>query len=152
MCVCSCRAASEMYRCSVLSSRLCSWLQTWRPWLSFMLLYQSLRYYKQEILENIVLIFLAHNLHISYIIEIGVTSHTAIFITSSVRCNAHFSCSKHCDFGYRSGDNSCPTCQCLIPIKGKMAYSERVSKMIINIVFNCRAESPWEVRVDGSST
>lgn len=49
--------------------------------------------------------------------EIGVTSHTAIFITSSVRCNAHFSCSKHCDFGYRSGDNSCPTCQCLIPIK-----------------------------------
>lgn len=65
------------------------------------------------------------------------TSHAAIFITSSVRCNAHFSCSKHCDFGYRSGDNSCPTCQCLIPIKGRIFRNS--FKLYINIVFNCRS-------------
>uniref|UniRef100_K1PJM9 Uncharacterized protein n=1 Tax=Magallana gigas TaxID=29159 RepID=K1PJM9_MAGGI len=73
--------------------------------------------------------------------EIGVTSHTAIFITSSVRCNAHFSCSKHCDFGYRSGDNSCPTCQCLIPIKelqlrGKFELTDHLPEFLLNIATN----------------
>ncbi|XP_061185101.1 uncharacterized protein LOC133193148 [Saccostrea echinata] len=49
--------------------------------------------------------------------EVGITTHSAIYVESSIRCNAHFSCSQRCEFGYRSGDNSCPTCQCLVPDK-----------------------------------
>nr|XP_022303453.1 uncharacterized protein LOC111111017 isoform X2 [Crassostrea virginica] len=57
--------------------------------------------------------------------EVGLTTHTAIYVTSSIRCNAHFSCSQPCPFGYRSGDNSCPTCQCLVPIKGNMVTTHQ---------------------------
>lgn len=75
--------------------------------------------------------------------------YIVIFIILLVCCNVYFFCFKYCDFGYRSGDNFCLICQCLILIKGKMVYLERVLKMIINIVFNCRVEVLWEVRVDG---
>ncbi|KAK3095488.1 hypothetical protein FSP39_015286 [Pinctada imbricata] len=58
---------------------------------------------------------------------VGLSSHTAIYVQSSVSCNAHFSCGSQCEHGYVSGSNKCPSCQCLVPVTG-MISPIRISK------------------------
>ena len=49
--------------------------------------------------------------------KLTIEVHTTV-IQSSLRCLPNFSCAQKCDFGYRSGDNGCPTCECLIRLTG----------------------------------
>ena len=50
--------------------------------------------------------------------RLTVEIHTTV-IQSALTCRPNFSCIEKCDFGYKTGDNGCPTCNCLKPLTGK---------------------------------
>ena len=51
----------------------------------------------------------------SFPLEIGV-AHTVTYIQAALTCQANFNCVDNCEFGYKTGENGCPTCRCLTPM------------------------------------